>query len=361
MAKTHGAGTIYQRGDTWWVQVWVDGKRIRQSSESTKKSDAVKLRDKLLGKRARGELSASIATRVLIGELLDDVLQSDIKASTKYIWEKVIEKSLRPFFGHMKAQRLATDHMDEYRAKRKAAGASDSTANRELSILRTALHNGRKRTPPKVLVVPYFPMVKETNIRKGFLSDEQYVALRDALPPELRALFVCGYFTGIRKSELLAIEWDAVDFEARIITLAQGETKNQSARTVPIAEGDMYDLLIAAKRERDESWPGVAPVFARGTAVIKDFRGAWDKACTAASVPELTFHDLRRTAVRNMRRDGIPQVVRMRISGHKTDSMERRYSIVDSEDLNMARELMGKRGGIVAVSRDSKQPGGTST
>lgn len=65
-----------------------------------------------------------------------------------------------------------------------------------------------------------------------------------------------------------------------------------------------------------------------------------ENACTSAGVPDLKFHDLRRTAVRNMRRAGVSQVVRMRITGHRTDSMERRYNVVDVEDLKVAKTLI---------------------
>ena len=341
--KSDGSGTLYLRGDIWWVKIRVDGRPVYESSKSTKKSEAIKLRDKMLAKKSRGELSGGSADKVLITELLDDVLKSDVKPSTRYVWEKVIEKNIRPFFGKIKAQRLTTDLMDKYREKRKGEGRSDATANRELSILRTSFHNARKRTPPKVLVVPYFPIVAETNIRKGFLTDEQYDTLRDELPAELKALFVTGYITGLRRGEITAIQWPQVDFEAGQITLDKGETKNDEPRSVPILDGDMCDLLVTAKKEHDEKWPQSPWVFNRGGERIIDFRWAWDEACKRAGVPDLNFHDLRRTAVRNMRRAGIPQVIRMKISGHKTDSMERRYNIVDSEDLQMAKELLQNR------------------
>jgi integrase len=185
--------------------------------------------------------------------------------------------------------------------------------------------------------------VKENNVRTGFLSDEEYAALLAELPAELKPLFVTAYETGIRLGELKVIRWSQVDLNEGFITLERGETKNGEGRVAPVLAGDMRDLLTTAKSERDASWPKSPWVFNREGEPIKDFRASWEAACKRAGVPDLKFHDLRRTAVRNMRRAGVPQVVRMKISGHKTDSMERRYNIVDTDDLSIAKRLMESR------------------
>jgi len=147
MPKTNGAGSIYLRGNIWWVQVYIDGKPILQSSKSSRKSDAVKLRNQLLAKKERGEISGGSPDRVLVSELLDDVLKSDIKESTRYIWEKVIEKNIRPFFGRLKARRVSTDLMDRYREKRKDEGAlrRPSTASFPFCERLTTTHGGERR------------------------------------------------------------------------------------------------------------------------------------------------------------------------------------------------------------------------
>lgn len=84
-------------------------------------------------------------------------------------------------------------------------------------------------------------------------------------------------------------------------------------------------------------------MFHRDGERVRDLRGSWRVACERAGLPDLKFHDLRRTAVRNMRRAEVPQIIRMKISGHKTDSMERRYNIVDADDLKIAKRLMEAR------------------
>ena len=81
-------------------------------------------------------------------------------------------------------------------------------------------------------------------------------------------------------------------------------------------------------------------MFTRGDKPIRDFRKSWKNLCTAAGVPNLLFHDLRRTAARNLRAAGVPEEIIMRIAGWKTSSVFKRYAIVDNTDVRAALQQL---------------------
>jgi integrase len=66
---------------------------------------------------------------------------------------------------------------------------------------------------------------------------------------------------------------------------------------------------------------------------VKYFTGEWDRITAAAGCPGLLFHDLRRSAVRGMIRAGVTEHVAMKISGHLTSEVFRRYNIISGKDL----------------------------
>jgi integrase len=98
--------------------------------------------------------------------------------------------------------------------------------------------------------------------------------------------------------------------------------------------GDMLPALKAQLEERGQKYPQLEYVFHDGTDQrLKTFYKAWASACTRAKLDGQLFHDLRRSAVRNMIRAGIPDNIAMAISGHKTRHVFDRYNITTEKDL----------------------------
>jgi integrase len=134
-----------------------------------------------------------------------------------------------------------------------------------------------------------------------------------------------------------------LDGDPAVLTLWPGETKSKEGRTLPILDGEMLDTLRALKEEQSRKSPNETHVFLNAAGKPIQYymmRKTWDAACTRAGLPGLLFHDLRRSAVRNLRRAGVTQKVAREFSGHKTDSVFDRYNISDFEDLKDAGDKL---------------------
>ena len=130
--------------------------------------------------------------------------------------------------------------------------------------------------------------------------------------------------------------------QAGIVRLDPGTTKNNEGRSFYVT-AELRDVLTKQLGSLDalKAQGTICPyVFHRPDgSLIKDFRKAWASACEAAGYPGRLFHDFRRSAVRNLERAGVPRSTAMKMVGHKTESIYRRYAIVDEA---MHREAAAK-------------------
>ena len=347
---SRGDGRVFtrKRSPFWWISYCRNGKEIRESTElpateKNRKKAEGRLRQRL------GEIAAErhggpafiepAQRRVTVGELLD-ALEEDYKARDKATPQfKSHLKRIREAFGSWRAVNLGTasETVDKYINDCKAAGIAPATINRGTQLLAQAyglaIERKQLRSAPVIRHLP------ERNARQGFFEDADFKAIVEALPEYLRDFAHFAYLTGWRKGEVASLLWSDVD--AEVVRLRPENSKNGQGRSVPLrdAEGKLTEVgQIIARRhairtfKTDAGEQIAARVFHRKGEPVGDIRKAWSTASGAAGLDGKLFHDLRRTAVRNMVRAGVPERIAMEISGHRTRSVFDRYNIVSERD-----------------------------
>ncbi len=343
-------GTIYRPKNrrVWMISYYVNGKRTRVSSGTEDRAQAEDIRRDLVAKahtaRRRGD-KAEAKPRSTMSDLFSLVV-SDYKRknrSTLRDLERRLRLHLLPALGKLEASAVTAEDIWRYiDARLETAGgrrAKPAGVNRELAIIRRSFRLGvRARL---VAAAPDIELLDEPPPRTGFVEHEQFDRILAELPEYYRPPVRFAYLVGWRlRAEVLPLRWDRhVDLQSGIVTLSGLETKGGENRRIYV-RGPLRALLEAQWSDHQARWPDCPWVFSRAGERVRSLREAWLAACKRAGLPHIRVHDLRRSAVRNMRQAGIPEHTIMKIVGHRTRSMFERYDIISDGDLLEAAERM---------------------
>ncbi len=341
--RERGSGSLrkHKGSKNWFIRYYLpDGRRIEEPTGTPVKQRALALLQKRLAERELGVSPAQDLKKLSYESIRQSLLEDYVMKGRRSLRNGRLSfgglSHLDKFFAGKSVAAITSDLVRKFIAARQAEGVQPSTINRSLTLLRRMLNLAR--IEGKIQTVPYFPTLKENPPRKGFVTHEQFARLLAALPEHLKPLILFLYWCGVRVGEAQKIEWSQVDLNKRQIILLSGQTKNDQPRILPLP-----DELVAALETVPES-NRRGRVFYQGL-----FRRSWARACERAGLGRriknssgfpkyegLLVHDLRRSAVRNLREAGVAETTIMAISVHRTTEVFRRYSIVSAEDLHKA-------------------------
>lgn len=221
-----------------------------------------------------------------------------------------------------------------YRIKRQTEGMSNDTINLEFRLLKRVFTYNKLKAPD----VPFL----KYKVRDGTFSYAEYLRVKDALPEYCKALIGLAYISGMRQNEMLTLQWNQADLTTGKITLKAQDTKSGKKRFIYL-KGEYLDMMIQHKKwvmNKNNFCPYVFTY--NGKTQLKSIKRQWKIALEETGLQGKIFHDFRRSALTNLIRAGISETTAMRISGHSSSNIFKRYQIINEEDVELAGETMAK-------------------
>ncbi|MCZ8105786.1 MAG: site-specific integrase [Burkholderiales bacterium] len=241
-----------------------------------------------------------------------------------------INAILRRDICHRTLALLTTSDVAQYREARLRTVAA-ATVTRELNLLSHVVDTATRdwgiyvpRNPCKLVRRPSAPRGRDRRLLPG--EEERLLAAVDhGRSIYLRPLIVLAIETGMRRGELLGLEWKDVDLEIGVAHLPM--TKNGEARSVPLSLRARSVLQSLRDERRDASEARPLPTTASAVAQ------SWGHLRVRAGMPDLHFHDLRHEAVSRLFERGLNVMEVAAISGHREISTLQRYTHLKAVDL----------------------------
>ncbi|MBZ5598122.1 MAG: site-specific integrase [Acidobacteriia bacterium] len=344
-----GQGRVFKRGNVLWISYYLRGTEHRESARTTDS----KLAERFLRHRLKEVGADAIGAkpfvtpqmqRATVGELLD-ALARDLGLRGKFNAKvESLLKPLRAHFGEQRASQVTANQVAVYIEHLLAKGYTRASVNRRTQLLGQAYRLAIRQK--RLTELPLIPHLSEAgNARQGFTQRQVLNRVLANLPGYLRDVVLFCFLSSWRRGEVLSLTWENVTPDA--IRLRAEHSKEREARSLAL-EGEL--LSVITRRQAVANGP---LVFHRDGKPIGEFRKSWSTACRLAGVPGLLVHDLRRSGVRDLIRAGVAPHVAMSISGHKTDSMLKRYAIISEAD---QREALQRVEAFREAEKETLQP-----
>lgn len=356
-----GDGRVYRRKRMHWISYYRDGVEHRESSgcrclpadTGPCKTALGLLRQRLAEVRTRTWTAPKVA-RTTVGEVIDAYLTNCVTRRVKSltvtlgddgqpVYSGAPARALghaRDAFGDRKVIDLTDEAIERWANAMTAAGAAPAYVQLRLAFFNAALQLAKRRRI--VAEIPNFPAIEVRNTRQGFFEAGDFWRAHATLRDPVADMAHLAYVIGWRRDEIRTLTWPMVHRDARELRLP--DSKNGHPRVVPLA-GEVAAIIERRWKARAI---GCAHVFHRNGKRLRPetVSREFSRACARVGLAGWRFHDLRRTASRNMRALGIDPYTVMKLMGHRSESMARRYAIDDTRSMAAALDR-------VAVNADT--------
>lgn len=336
MAKVKG---VYKRGNIWWIRyACADGRIKRESSHSNsfKTAQAILINRKNQIQEGNEPTPKQIISNHNFGDLVERYL---VWASRQRSFgsKKYFIQTLANEFGLLPLGRFTTMAVEEFQSKTINAGKAPATANRFLATLKHMFTKALdwemvdEEAAKRVKKAKHLP---ENNRRLRYLSQDESQALINVCAPHLKPIVICALNTGMRKEEILSLEWERhVDLQHGFILL--DITKNGERREIPINQ-TVRATLKGLVRRLDCLYVFTDSEGNRFKGVTKAFHSALKKA----EIKNFRFHDMRHSFASQLVMKGVDITTVKELLGHKTLAMTLRYAHLAPGHKTKAVELL---------------------
>lgn len=338
----------------WVVEFKFDGKRLRRVSPVQTKRGAqqyeIELRLALSTSTPCSDEPGAEVPRLaeFAPEWLTTYAAVNNKASEVIAKESVLRVHLLPFFGNRRLDEIRGRDIERYKADRLKRGLSPKTVNNHLTVLRKLLVTAQEwemiEHVPRVrrlkAAMPDFDWLRPDESRRFLAAVERYY-------PQWKALFWTALRTGLRRGELFALEWDAVDLPARRVDVRQSVNrgrlttpKSGKGRSIPLSR--RLTVVLAELRAGQPKrvrflFPGAdGGLTTHQDHVDRPLKGALKKA----GLRSIRFHDLRHSFASQLISAGRSLKEVQELLGHSTLTMTLRYAHLAPERMRQAIDAL---------------------